>query len=243
MKLFSIVTVVLNHPEGLRRTAKSIKCQSSDDFEWILVDGGSDKPTLNVIEDFRELADIVISEKDNGIYDAMNKGARRSSGKWLIFLNAGDCFSHNYALASFRVDEKTRLAYGHAWWRSQDGLESFFKSKPLDELWKGICFSHQSLFMHREIIEEPLFQVRYKIAADYGCYVKAICSGVPVENLNYAVSIVEAGGISDRSFARRTLERLSLAVRYFGITRTAPFYIYLLTNHYRKSRRNKRAGL
>ena len=90
----SIVTVCYNEKD-IGRTCESIVSQSCQDFEWIVVDGGSTDGSLEVIKHYKERIDILISEPDNGIYDAMNKGIRLAKGKWINFMNGGDTFADN----------------------------------------------------------------------------------------------------------------------------------------------------
>ena len=90
----SIATVCYNEKD-IGRTCESIVSQSCQDFEWIVVDGGSTDGSLEVIKHYKERIDILISEPDNGIYDAMNKGIRLAKGKWINFMNGGDTFADN----------------------------------------------------------------------------------------------------------------------------------------------------
>ena len=96
----SIVTVCYNEKD-IGRTCESIVSQSCQDFEWIVVDGGSTDGSLEVIKHYKERIDILISEPDNGIYDAMNKGIRLAKGKWINFMNGGDTFADNGIVGDF----------------------------------------------------------------------------------------------------------------------------------------------
>lgn len=96
----SIVTVCYNEKD-IGRTCESIVSQSCQDFEWIVVDGGSTDGSLEVIKHYKERIDILISEPDNGIYDAMNKGIRLAKGKWINFMNGGDTFADNCIVGDF----------------------------------------------------------------------------------------------------------------------------------------------
>ena len=88
MKL-SVITICYNE-KNIRKTCESIVGQSWQDFEWIVVDGGSTDGTLDVLNEYRDRIDVLISEPDNGIYNAMNKGIARARGEWLNFMNGGD---------------------------------------------------------------------------------------------------------------------------------------------------------
>ena len=89
----SIVTVVYNDYLGLSKTLESISNQSCNDYDLLIIDGGSSDKTLNVIKKYEAIISYQVSEKDNGIYDAMNKGLDQCNGEWVIFLNAGDEFN------------------------------------------------------------------------------------------------------------------------------------------------------
>ena len=85
----SIITVCYNEP-NLEKTCKSIIEQTYQDFEWIVVDGGSNEQTQNIWNKYKNRINYFISEKDSGVYNAMNKGIKQSNGEYLLFLNAGD---------------------------------------------------------------------------------------------------------------------------------------------------------
>ena len=89
MKL-SIITVNYNNCSGLKRTLDSVLSQSCKEYEWVVIDGGSTDNTLTVLDLYSDIIDIKISEHDNGIYDAMNKGVKFASGRFIININAGD---------------------------------------------------------------------------------------------------------------------------------------------------------
>ena len=92
---FSIITVVLNAKEDLEQTINSLRRQNFKNFEYIIIDGGSSDGTKNVILQNLDIIDKWVSEKDKGIYDAMNKGVRFAKGKYIGILNSGDTYNEN----------------------------------------------------------------------------------------------------------------------------------------------------
>tara|TARA_B110000444_G_C18678915_1_gene518779 strand:- start:35 stop:760 length:726 start_codon:yes stop_codon:yes gene_type:complete len=96
MKL-SVITIVLNDPEGLKQTLESLNIISDINLESIVINGGNDKKTIEVIEDYRHLISKIVNEEDYGVYDAMNKGIKLASGDVISFLNAGDVALSNYS--------------------------------------------------------------------------------------------------------------------------------------------------
>jgi glycosyltransferase involved in cell wall biosynthesis len=97
----SIITINLNNAKGLKKTFDSIFCQNFKNFEYIVIDGGSTDGSLNLIQNNIQNINFWISEKDNGIYSAMNKGIKQASGTYVQFLNAGDTYLDNNSLRDF----------------------------------------------------------------------------------------------------------------------------------------------
>jgi len=97
MKFFSIITICKDNLSELKKTHISISQQTSEDYEWIVIDGDSSDGTREWLKNIKTAN--WISEPDNGIYDAMNKGISFAKGKYLIFMNSGDCFDNNSVLS------------------------------------------------------------------------------------------------------------------------------------------------
>src|SRR6266498_2998001 len=98
--MISIITVVLNMKDGLERTVRSVAGQTYSDIEFVVIDGGSTDGTLDLIKKYEDKISYWSNEKDEGIYDAMNKGLRKAKGDYVWFLNAGD---ENYRSEERRV--------------------------------------------------------------------------------------------------------------------------------------------
>ena len=96
---FSVITINYNHKEGLIHTIKSVLCQTCTDFEYIIIDGGSTDGSAEVIKEYDKAIAYWVSEKDNGVYHAMNKGVAQAHGDYLIFMNSGDCFHSSDVLS------------------------------------------------------------------------------------------------------------------------------------------------
>jgi len=90
MPLISIITITYNAQDFLERTLQSIRVQTSSDFEYVLIDGGSKDGTMGIVEANKDLFAVIVSEKDEGLYDAMNKGLEKATGEYVWFMNAGD---------------------------------------------------------------------------------------------------------------------------------------------------------
>ena len=112
--LVSVITVVFNGDEHLEETIKSVIKQTYDNVEYIIIDGGSTDSTDNIIKKYEKQIDYWVSEKDDGIYDAMNKGVCFAEGEWLCFMNSGDTFFNQNTLldlAEFLKDKIKLFIY------------------------------------------------------------------------------------------------------------------------------------
>lgn len=232
LPLFSIVSVTYNNLAGLHRTAQSVAAQSCRDFEWIVIDGGSEDGSARFLEDFsfenggsfedresfknRAASPALpgyfwISEPDAGIYDAMNKGLARARGRYTIFMNAGDCLASPRTLglvaAALALEKKDRAVdfiYG-------DSLESDGKSpaihkvsRPSSALAYGMFTHHQSMIYRTErlLSLSPRYDQNYDISADYDLTCRFLCGAQETLYIPRPLCLFEAGGISQRRTAR-----------------------------------------
>ena len=147
----SVVTINFNNDKGLERTIDSVKEQINKSyFEYIIIDGGSNDNSIDVINKNKSLIDNLIIEKDEGIYDAMNKGISLAKSEYIIFLNSGDAFQSNYSLQNIYESHKELINSNNerpiAYYSDtilNDG--SIWKVKDPREIWQGMICSHQSI--------------------------------------------------------------------------------------------------
>ncbi len=174
--LFTIITVCFNARDVIEDTIRSVLGQTFKDFQYLIVDGKSTDGTCDIIS--RYLNDeriLFVSEPDRGLYDAMNKGIRLSKGRYLNFMNAGDCLADPDVLKDISTvinrEPGLDMVYGNVLYRYDDGTESVRKypsycSKGWYQL-LGDCINHQGLFSKRENYEEFDFAIdKYRIS----CY-------------------------------------------------------------------------
>ena len=166
--LISIVIPVFNAGKTLQSTIESVLGQSYKNIELIIVDGESIDNTKDIIIQYKKNIDIFICEKDNGIYDAMNKGIIAANGDWLLFLGGDDVLYNSEILASIFVDsnfDKIDFLYGDVLFKSNSLIYGGEKDYPtlLDS---NIC--HQSVFYHKKIFETiGKYNLRYQVLADF----------------------------------------------------------------------------
>lgn len=171
---FSVVTIVCNGENYIVKTIESIVNQSYTNVEYIVIDGGSIDRTLEIIEQYSNNISQLISEKDEGIYDAMNKGLALCTGDYVIFMNGGDCFVNDNVLSEISQQincqkSKPDFIYGDTIVNNTKLNEYLKKARSHKFKWYGMFTNHQSMIYNVDIIKEFKFKydASYKIAADY----------------------------------------------------------------------------
>jgi glycosyltransferase involved in cell wall biosynthesis len=172
----SIITVVLNNKETVKDAILSVDSQDYHDMEHIVIDGESVDGTQSVIDKYSDRIAVVISEKDNGIYDAMNKGLRLASGEIIGFLNSDDLYANNNVISdvvSILSEMKVDAVFGDLVFVSSTDpshIARFYQSKNFSPkfLSKGIMPAHPTLFLRKSVYEKyGYFKTDYRIAADF----------------------------------------------------------------------------
>ena len=168
--IFSIITIVYNGKSEIEKTIKSVINQTYKNFEYIVIDGGSTDGTKDVIEEYRKFIDIYISEKDEGIYYAMNKGIKIASGEWINFLNCGDTYYNEKVLENIINEDikKNDIVFG----KSITVFKEFRKARYLDfEIEKPKWYlkrlpNHQAVFMPKALYKKIKYDTNLTISAD-----------------------------------------------------------------------------
>lgn len=176
----SVVTVCYNAAANIEPTVRSVAAQSWGNLEYLVIDGASSDDTLSIVDRYRAKVDVLVSEKDAGIYDAMNKALRLATGEAVIFMNAGDYFYSGYVVelaAEFMTrTPEADVVYGGIEVRYLDGRVSEFMPPEaggaLDFLING-SLPHQGTFARRSAFARSgLFDTRYRSHADYDWFLK-----------------------------------------------------------------------
>ena len=168
----TVVTAVLNDAGHIEQTILSVISQTNIEIEYIIVDGGSKDGTLELIGKYKDKISLFISEPDRGVYDAMNKGIKYSTGDFVYFLNSGDVLLNPSILSKIKLEElkeRNAIIYGNVVvaYGNIEALEKprpFFNSKMK---FKGIGICHQSMFFPGKLIRNEKYDLSYNIAADY----------------------------------------------------------------------------
>lgn len=215
----TIITVIFNDKNGLARTIKSIKNLSYCNIEFIVIDGDSTDGSKDIIYQNANIIDYLSSEKDHGIYDAMNKGIDQSHGEFIIFMNAGDEFASNdviektFSQANWQSSD---IIYGDRFYISRNGASSLQKALGHENINKRMPFGHQSVFIRSSILKIFKFDTTYKSAADYNQIVHLYREKKIFEYIPIPICKFYAGGTSENGMLPY-LEVLKIQIENFGI--------------------------
>jgi putative colanic acid biosynthesis glycosyltransferase len=194
--VISIITVTKNNAAGLKLTARSIEVQQNPiRYEWIVIDGASTDTTPEILERFKDLNPVIASEPDQGIYDAMNKGIDRATGRYLWFLNAGDCIPDAYTLREIGKEIQNNLApeFIHADARENGTIKP---SHGLHAYKWGQITHHQAMLYRRSTVAELRYDTQYTISADYAFTLIMISRAVRPHHFARVICDFQSGGIS-----------------------------------------------
>ena len=192
----SIITINYNNDKGLSKTIESIVSQSARDYEWIVIDGGSSDDSINLLERNKDRFSFWVSEKDNGIYNAMNKGIIHASGDYIIFMNSGDSFLHSKVLQDvIPLLDKDIVAGSVLLAGTKKRMMPPNKLTP----WWILNYNipHQAEFIRRSLFSViGLYAEDLLILSDLEFNLRASLKDVTYKSLEYDIASVEQGGIS-----------------------------------------------
>ncbi len=216
---FSVIAVSLNAGTVIRATIDSVLRQSCGDFEIIVKDGGSEDATLAQIPPDNRIRIFV--RQDTSVYDAMNQAVAQARGKYLIFMNCGDCFAGSQVLeqardfiAAKRLSDSDAV-YGDC--RTDSGLLP--QNPNVDRkhfLKEGLC--HQSVFFGKKLFDKfGNYDTAFRICADYEIMTRFFLNGARFHHLPVPVCIYQGGGISEKpeNLDRVRTEGNMVRQRYF----------------------------
>lgn len=218
----TIITICYNDKD-VYVTCESIVNQTMQNFEWIVIDGGSCKEILSIIQQYSSRIDYFISEKDNGVYNAMNKGIKRAKGQFINFMNSGDIFNSCDVLEKVFSREKFNgeVLYGKEK-RILPGRKVFIQDFP-NKIDKNFFFNfflaHQSMFVKASLFDKyGLYDESFKISSDNEKNLLFISHNVKFEKLDYIIAARVLDGISDdeENKEKREKEKRIRREKYFS---------------------------
>lgn len=202
MVKLTIITINYNNNLGLIKTIESIINQTWTDFEFIIIDGGSTDESLSTIKKYEKYITYWVSEKDKGVYDAMNKGIQLSKGVFVNFMNSGDYFYNNTILEEINHKFKSDVGvlYGDSFYFNEAGYDRIEKtpSKLSFSHFVNSGINHQASFIKRDLFFKYfMYNLEYKISADWEFFIYVLCKkNEPYEYLQKTICYYDFSGIS-----------------------------------------------
>ena len=209
---YSIITINYNNCNGLRNTIKSVISQTFKDYEFIIIDGGSSDGSVDIIKEYQHCISYWVSEKDEGVYYAMNKGILKAKGDYINFMNSGDIFYNSEALSTVaNIQGNYDIIVGRDYHYNEQSHKGYAPPVPLRI--SMITFfretlPHQGAFIRRELFKDSMYDESLHIAADWAFYVrKIVLEGCSVKSISDIISWREEGGISSTQIKKLHEER------------------------------------
>jgi glycosyltransferase involved in cell wall biosynthesis len=241
----SVITIVFNGEQHIGRTVESVTSQTYEPIEYIIIDGNSTDKTLEIIAGY-EGVDLLVSESDSGLYDAMNKGLRMATGDYVWFLNSGDQIYSNDTVERMMegVTGIPDIIYGGTMIidDKQNEIGDRRLKPPVKLTWKsfrqGMVVCHQSIIVKRDLA--PQYNLEYRLSADIDWAIRATKSAVQIHNSKLILSRFLEGGMTRHNLRAGLKERFLIMTRYYGFIPTVLRHFLFgirLTNFYLKHKR------
>ncbi len=180
---YSIITINLNNANGLKETIDSVVNQTYHNYEFLIIDGGSIDNSISIIKLYKDKIDYWVSEPDNGIFNAMNKGIKASHGEYLIFMNSGDCFKNGKVLEESLPYLGADFVIGQIESKDKHKILNYELSDiSMMTFYKG-AIPHQATFHKRSLFENSQYDENLKISSDWKFFFQKII----FENASYSL--------------------------------------------------------
>lgn len=232
----SIITVTYNAEQVLETTLQSVISQTYHHIEYILIDGASKDRTLAIAEKYRDRIQLLISEPDRGLYDAMNKGIALATGEYVCFLNAGDSFHQDDTLQQMMQSIKGRelpdVLYGET--ALVDGKGHFLRMRRLSApevlTWKsfrqGMLVCHQA-FIARRTLMQP-YNLNYRYSADFDWCIRILKKAKTIHNTHLTLIDYLDEGMTTQNRKASLMERFRIMVHHYGLWSTVMHHAWFV---------------
>ncbi|MBD1394073.1 glycosyltransferase family 2 protein [Mucilaginibacter glaciei] len=221
----SVITIVYNNSRDVERTMRSVFNQTYGQIEYIVIDGASTDGTLEIIKRYESRIAKLVSEKDKGIYDAMNKGLALATGDYVIFMNSGDEFyAEDTVVKVFATADDADIYYGETE-MIDDRLQSLGQRRhkaPDNFTWRsfkyGMSISHQAIYIKRSLANS--YDPKYQLSADIDWIIRAAKKAKKIVKVEGYVARYLVGGMSKSKHKQSLLERFDIMKRHYGLVPT-----------------------
>ena len=221
----SVITVVYNNVKNVERTLLSVLNQTYTNIEYIIVDGLSTDGTLDILKKYKDKISRLISEKDEGIYDAMNKGLAVATGDYVLFMNSGDeIYSSDTVANLFATAEDADIYYGETEMIDAGGqsLGQRRHKAPGNLNMKsfkfGMSVSHQAIYIRRSLTRS--YNRKYELSADIDWILNAVEKAKTIINTHQYVAKYLVGGMSKLKHRQSLQERFDIMKQHYGLLPT-----------------------
>ena len=233
--ILSVITIVYNNVRDIEHTLLSVLDQTYDYIEYIVVDGASNDGTLDIINLYENRIDKILSEKDKGIYDAMNKGLALATGDYVIFMNSGDEFYEKSTVAKvFATAPNADIYYGETE-MVNDNRESLGQRRhkaPENFTWRGFNYgmsiSHQAIYIRRALTGP--YDPKYQLSADIDWIIRAAKKAKKIVRVDGYVAKYLVGGMSKAKHKQSLRERFDIMKRHYGLVPTVFNHVVIAFN-------------
>ena len=193
-RTYTIIVVTRNNVQGLERTLQSIRSLQYSQKETIVIDGASTDQTKDIVSNYEDLITTFVSEKDSGIYNAMNKGIKYIKGDYVVFMNAGDIFANENVLSTVNAHDGDIILGSETYGGTQRIVK---KEMTLYDL-LSVGISHQAVYYRKEVLQKYGFDESYKLTAD----LKSVIEPLVKDHIRLAfvtdiLAVCEGGGTSE----------------------------------------------
>lgn len=243
----SVITIVYNNVKDIERTMLSVLNQTYKNIEYIIIDGASTDGTKDIIYKYKAQLAQFISEKDKGIYDAMNKGLALATGDYVLFMNSGDeIYATTTVTEIFDNEPGADIYYGEtemyneAW----ESLGQRRHRAPEAFNWRsfkhGMSISHQAIYVKRSLAAP--YDLQYKYSADIDWIIKAAKNASSIVNTHSYVAKYLVGGISKQKHMESLKERFRIFTKYYGFIPNVINHFWISLNLMQYYIRHKRTN-
>ncbi|MBB3187197.1 glycosyltransferase family 2 protein [Microbacter margulisiae] len=215
--LVSIITIVYNGEMFIEKTINSVLEQTYKNIEYIIIDGGSTDSTVEIIKKYQDRLAYWVSEKDNGISDAFNKGIRLAKGKVIGLVNSDDWYETDAIekIINNYVNSNTIICGNVKLWNNSTHYK--IKSSTLDNIKLQMTIWHPGMFCPKEIYHKiGLYDENIRVLMDYDFILRCYLSGVNFKMSNVLISNMRFGGISNHLISESLHEAFIIKNNYFG---------------------------